>query len=277
MKKKKVKDSSRLSKESDLESSDFNTAVMRIAVAQMCQSVGYQGAQISALKTLTDVAVRYLRALARYSTTSANSTGRTQCNLFDIVRALEELHSNIGFHGNSEPKRRLNILTNSSILRDTMKFVYRSREIPFANPLPRRSPTLPSNPPCFSNQNTKWNHVPSWLPDFPKISDAGEKPIFTASNEGETAWEKKMRTTESNKQISKLPEKRKKISFKIGGGKNEFEMAYGVDLKSGVCKGGKRISCQIYDDDRFSDASSSSKKKLEESSSRTKMNVMFSC
>ncbi|CAI9274892.1 unnamed protein product [Lactuca saligna] len=247
MKKKKIKDSSRSSNKSDLENSDFNTAVMRIAVAQMCQSVGYQGAQISALKTLTDVAVRYIRSLAKYSTTSAGSTGRTQCNLFDIVRALEDLHSDIGFHGNSDPKRRLYILSDSSILRDTMKFVYRSYEIPFAKPLPRRSPTLPSNSPCFPNQNTKWNHVPRWLPDFPKISDAGELPIVTASNEGETAWEKNMQSTESDKEISKLPEKRKKISFKIGGGKNETDMTFGVDLKSGICNWGRRISCQIYD------------------------------
>lgn len=83
-----------------------------------------------------------------------------------------------------------------------------------------------------------------------------------------------MQPTESDKEISKLPEKRKKISFKIGGGKNETDMTFGVDLKSGICNWGRRISCQIYDVDRFSDASSSSKKKLEESSSRTKMIVM---
>ncbi|KAI3710882.1 hypothetical protein L2E82_40677 [Cichorium intybus] len=274
MKKKKIKYSSRSSKISDLESLDFNTAVMRIAVAQMCQSVGYQGAQASALKTLTDVAVRYLRSLAKSAANSAGSTGRTQCNLLDVVRALEDLHSDIGFHGNSEPKRRLYLLSDSSILRGTMHFVYRSREIPFAKPLPRCSPTLPSNPPCFTDKNTKWNHIPRWLPDFPKISDAGEKTIVTTANEGEIAWEKNMPSTESNKQISKLPEKRKKMSFKIGCGKNEIDMAFGVDLKSGICKGGKRISCQTYDDDRFSDSSSRSKKKLEESSSRTKMIVM---
>lgn len=183
MKKKKIKYSSRSSKISDLESLDFNTAVMRIAVAQMCQSVGYQGAQASALKTLTDVAVRYLRSLAKSAANSAGSTGRTQCNLLDVVRALEDLHSDIGFHGNSEPKRRLYLLSDSSILRGTMHFVYRSREIPFAKPLPRCSPTLPSNPPCFTDKNTKWNHIPRWLPDFPKISDAGEKTIVTTANE----------------------------------------------------------------------------------------------
>ncbi|KAL4570810.1 hypothetical protein LXL04_026473 [Taraxacum kok-saghyz] len=259
MKKKKIKESSRSSKKCDLESSDFNTAVMRIAVAQMCQSVGYQGAQTSALKTLTDVVVRYLRSLGKFAATSAGSTGRTQCNLLDIVRALEDLHSDIGFLGNSEPKRRLFLLSNSSILRDTMNFVYWSREIPFAKPLPRRSPTLPSNPPYFSDQNTKWNHIPRWLPDFP---NAEEKTIVGSASEGENTFEKKMRSTELNTQMSKLPAKRKKISFKIGGGMNVNEIPFVVDLKSGVCKGGKRISCQIYDDDKFSNASSGSKKRI---------------
>ncbi|CAH1415140.1 unnamed protein product [Lactuca virosa] len=61
-----------------------------------------------------------------------------------------------------------------------------------------------------------------------------------------------MQSTESDKEISKLPEKRKKISFKIGGGKNETDMTFGVDLKSGICNWGRRISCQIYDVDRDS-------------------------
>lgn len=279
MKKKKIKYSSSPSPNSNLESSDFHTAVARISVAQICQSVGYRGAQTSALETLTDVAVRYLRSLAKSTATSAGSTGRTQCNLLDIVCALEGLHTDIGFHGNSEPKSRLNSLSDSSILRDIMKFVYWTREIPFSKPLSRRCRTLAPIPPCFSDESAKWNHIPRWLPAFPKINDGGEKPVVAAASEGEIAWEK-TRSTRTSSEISRLPEKRKKVSFKIGdGGRNEIERGLGLDLRSGVCKGGKRISFQIYDDENFLNAGSSSnhdamKKKLEESCSRTKMIMM---
>ncbi|KAI3727583.1 hypothetical protein L6452_16199 [Arctium lappa] len=282
MKKKKIKNSSSPSPDTDLQSSDFHTAVGRIAVAQICQSVGYRGAQTSALETLTDVAVRYLRSLAKSAATSAGSTGRTQCNLLDIVRALEGLHSDIGFRGNSDPKSRLNSLSDSSILRDTMKFVYRTREIPFSKPLPRRCRTLAPIPPCFSDESAKWNHIPRWLPDFPKLNVGGEKPVVAAASEDEIALEKKTRTSSV---ISNLPEKRKKVRFKIGGGgggRNEIEIGLGLDLdlRSGVCKGGKRISFQIlHDDEKFINSSSSSdhdamKKKLDESCSRTKMIMM---
>lgn len=249
-KKKKTRGSSSSSSESsDRQSSDFHTAVARIAVAQICHSVGYRRAETTALKTLTDVAVKYIQTLAESTATSATSTGRTQCNLLDFICALEDLHSGIGFHGNSEPKRRLYPLSDSSILVDMMKFVNRIREIPFAKPLPRRCQTLPVNQPCFSGESSRSNHIPRWLPAFPEneITDGGEKPVVNAAVEGEIACE-------SVREISKLPEIRKKVSFKISGGgggcRSEIEIGFGVDLRSGVCKGGKRVSCQLFDDEK---------------------------
>ncbi|KAL8207794.1 hypothetical protein R6Q57_007206 [Mikania cordata] len=253
-KKMKVIDSSSLSsssQSSDMESPDLQTAVVRIAVAQICNSVGYDGAQSSALETLTSVASRYLQSLANAAAISATSTGRTQCNLLDIIRALEDLHSGGGFHGNSDLKRRLYILSDSSILIDTMKFVYLTDEIPFAKPLPRRRHTLPPNPPCFFDESGKLNHIPRWLPAFPEISDVVEKTVVPAPRKDERI--------ELIREISKLPEKRKKVSFTIGGdGRNVIEMQSGVDLRGGICKGGKRVSCQIYDDENLVNASCSS-------------------
>ncbi|CAH1415142.1 unnamed protein product [Lactuca virosa] len=140
---------------------------MRIAVAQMCQSVGYQGAQISALKTVTDVAVRYIRSLAKYSTTSAGSTGRTQCNLFDIVRALEDLHSDIGFHGNSDPKRRLYILSDSSILRDTMKFCLSESRNPVCKTLASSKPYTSIKFTMFSQSEYQMESRSEMVTGFP--------------------------------------------------------------------------------------------------------------
>lgn len=278
-KKKKTRGSSSPCHTGVPDSSDFHTAVARIAVAQICKSAGYRGAQTSALETLTDVAVRYLQSLAKAAATSAGSTGRTQCNLLDIIFASEDLHSDIGFRGNSDPKRRLYSLTDSSILRDLMMFVNRTRKIPFAQSLPRCCHTLPVYPPCFSSESAKWNHIPRWLPSFPEITDGAEKTVAAAAvseggGEGETAWEKKMHLNDPDREISKLPVKRKKVSFKIagdGGRRNATEMEFGVDLRSGICKGGKRISIHINDENHDSNSKQSMKMEFEEQSSRTKI------
>ncbi|KAJ0588427.1 putative transcription initiation factor TFIID subunit 8 [Helianthus annuus] len=40
-------------------------------------------------------------SLAKSASTSASSTGRIECNLYDVIRALEDLHADVGFTGNS--------------------------------------------------------------------------------------------------------------------------------------------------------------------------------
>ncbi|KAK1409049.1 hypothetical protein QVD17_41323 [Tagetes erecta] len=257
--KKKILNSSS-SQTINLQSSDLHFNVVKIAVAQICNSIGYKRTQTSALETLTSVTIRYLQSLATSAVTSANSTGRTECNLFDIIRGLEDLHSGVGFHGNSNLNRRLYKLSESSIVRDTMEFVHLSREIPFAKPLPRYIVT--ANPPWLVNESGKLNHIPIWLPDFPKIVNGGEKTVVEAPIEDESAWEKRFKKIESNRRISNLPEKRKKVSFPIigGDGRNVIVMECEGDLRGGICKGGKRVSCQIYEDvdESFVNASCSS-------------------
>ncbi|KAF5800742.1 putative transcription factor Hap3/NF-YB family [Helianthus annuus] len=250
-KKKKIKASSSQSHHTDSEPSDLklHTAAVKIAVAQICKSVGYKAAQTSALETLTAVTVNYLMSLAKSAATFASSTGRTECNLYDVIRALEDLHADIGFTGNSDLKKRLCLLSDSSILRDMMKFVYLSREIPFAKPLPRRRYTVPANSPYFGAESVKWKHIPRWLPEFPKVVDGGGTTVAPAASGDETGCEKKFVTKEFDRKVDKLPEKRKKVSFRIGcGGRRVIKMKSGGDLRSGMCKRGKRVLCEIYED-----------------------------
>ncbi|KAA8537138.1 hypothetical protein F0562_029636 [Nyssa sinensis] len=117
------------SRDSELDPPDFLFAITRIAVAQICQSVGFKASQNSALETLTDIAAGYLQALAKSAAASATSSGRTQSNLFDIVFALEDLYSAQGFRGASNVNQPL---LASSTLVDIMKFVKYTDEIPFA-------------------------------------------------------------------------------------------------------------------------------------------------
>lgn len=240
--------------------SDFSTAITRIAVAQICQSVGFKAAQRSALETLTDVATRYLRSLAKSAAASASSTGRTQSNLFDVVCSLEELHSVVGFRGASNVAQSL---YSSSTVADTMKFVNYSCEIPFAKPVPRRKfasglPTVGGAGGGFEFVNGRGNHIPKWLPAIPEMRKKeegnGEERwgVIVGSSSGQEVClggEKKMAKRNGKKRTELgLPRKRERVSFKFGKGKGKGMNEGGIKgmelVRSGICRGGKRILCQ---------------------------------
>ena len=46
-----------------------------------------------ALDALADIAIRYLCDLGKMANYYSNLTGRTECNVFDIIRALEVLEA----------------------------------------------------------------------------------------------------------------------------------------------------------------------------------------
>ncbi|KAL0292566.1 UNVERIFIED_CONTAM: Transcription initiation factor TFIID subunit [Sesamum calycinum] len=114
--------------------SEFSFTIARVAVAQICQSVGFKGAQNSALEALTDITTRYLEAIAKLGAASCNSNRRTQSNLPDFIVALEDLASIQGFPGSSDI--RSHSLWTSAVIKDLMKLVKYRDEIPFAQPLP---------------------------------------------------------------------------------------------------------------------------------------------
>lgn len=60
-------------------------AVPKIAVAQICESQGFQAFQQFALETLFDVAVRYICDIGKTARLYANLAGRTECNVFYII------------------------------------------------------------------------------------------------------------------------------------------------------------------------------------------------
>ncbi|GJV50524.1 transcription initiation factor TFIID subunit 8-like protein [Tanacetum coccineum] len=385
------------------DSSTFHVSIATTAVAQICHSIGFKSTQTTALQTLTNITVRYLTSLATSAATSAASSGRTECNLYDVIRGMEDVHADVGFTGNSAVTRLLSSLSDSEMLKDMMRFVHWSPEIPFAKPLhtvtsssssyPMEKNEVPRGKEMATSLNSESNgnegksegevvprgkrlvtslygesngnenvckrvftavnegkseseavprgkqivtslceneklnrkrkycgekeavseegekkrkkgvprgkqmltsrfgecngneklnhvgnsgekrvitevnevrsegevmprgkqmvtceksemcHVPKWLPDFP---DCGEKEVFTAEvNEG------KKSESEKEKEVSELPEVRKKVRFEIRGKSRRVKdvikvKCRGVDLRSGVCKGGKRILYQIY-------------------------------
>ncbi|KAB2033904.1 hypothetical protein ERO13_D04G042950v2 [Gossypium hirsutum] len=75
--KKELENSKNQSKSSKfyIKSDDFALAIAKVAVAQVCESVGFQSFQHSA----------------------ANLAGRVEANVFDVIQGLEELESGLGF------------------------------------------------------------------------------------------------------------------------------------------------------------------------------------
>lgn len=150
------------SQESETDPSKFAFAVTRIATAQICQSVGFTSAQRSALNTLTDVAARYLRALAESAAASAASSGRTQSNLCDVVRALEDLGSVQGFRGAWDVTRTQTLLASPTLV-DLAKFVECVDEIPFAKPVPCCPPPEKRVITSWAADHGRYFDLPKWV------------------------------------------------------------------------------------------------------------------
>ncbi|XP_010092658.2 uncharacterized protein LOC21389690 [Morus notabilis] len=217
--------------------SDFCFAVARIAVSQICQYVGFKSAQLSALDTLTVVATKYLQAIAKSSSAFAAAANRSDSNLFDLSNALRDLRTTHGISGSSSNFRRSDFcLLKSSDLAEIADYVDYAVETPFARPIPRRLGSVKvacDNVGRFSVLRAA--HIPNWLPEVPETT-TGECGVVSRS--GEELWENCLEKCVTGEKVDmavengnlELGKEREKVRFKIG-----------VNLKSGVSKGGKRV------------------------------------
>ncbi|KAK4361428.1 hypothetical protein RND71_020380 [Anisodus tanguticus] len=208
--------------------SDYAFTLTRIAVAQICNSIGFAAAETPALRILSDIATRYLRSIAKSAANSANSAGRTQSNLVDTVAAVEELSSVIGFPG---AWRATGSYLNSGAVKELDSFSKYSEEIPFAKSLPRKVFSIGSGKGLQSKEasNNEYiggerKHIPKWLPVMPVIEKEERKEIWgflfgeseeiKRENKGE---ENDKEEGERKGRIELLPLKRVgKVRFKIG-------------------------------------------------------------
>ncbi|KAF7818644.1 transcription initiation factor TFIID subunit 8-like [Senna tora] len=146
---------------------DFGRTVSKVAVAQICESAGFHSVRESALEALADISLRYLSDLGKMAEFYANLAGRSQCNVFDVIRSLEDLETSQGFPGASEASQ---CLSSSGTIKQIVNFVGSIEEIPFAHPIPqfpviKDRKTIPS---FIQMDETPPNkHIPAWLPAFP--------------------------------------------------------------------------------------------------------------
>ncbi|KAL6507373.1 hypothetical protein OROGR_023568 [Orobanche gracilis] len=154
-------------KKKKLGADEFAQAIARIAVAQVCENLGFQSFQQSALDCLADVGVRHIREIGKTANSYANLANRSQCNVFDVIQGLEDLGSVQGFSGSSDINHSL---SESGVVKDIIRYVDREDEIPFAYLIPV-FPVVKerTSNPSFAQacENPPDERIPSWLPKFP--------------------------------------------------------------------------------------------------------------
>lgn len=192
--------------------SAFVATVSRVAVAQICLTVGYDAAEPAALRSLADMAGRFVEALARSGASVAAAQCRTDANLLDLIRALEDLSLPRGFAGASDLTRPL---LRSSVLRELMAFVRSVDEIPFPRPI-RRESVRAGISPSFAQMGREppLRHVPCWLPCFPESwwrSQRVGKGEGDGDNRERESWERSRRGEEGGEDGGEREGKREKV------------------------------------------------------------------
>lgn len=157
---------------------DFARAVSRVAVAQICEGVGFESVRDSALDSLSDIAIRYLHDIGKAASFYANISGRTQCNVFDIIRALEDLGNFQGFSGASGVSH---CLASSGTVMEILDYAQSAEEVPFNQSIPR-FPVASDRRliPSFTQmgETPPGKHVPAWLPALPDPHTYKQTPVW---------------------------------------------------------------------------------------------------
>ncbi|XP_041998967.1 transcription initiation factor TFIID subunit 8-like [Salvia splendens] len=158
---------------------DYSRAISRVAMAQICEGVGFEGFNESALDSLVDIAIRYVCELGKTTRFYANSAGRTGCNIFDVVQGLEDLGKPLGFTGASEV--HTDCVVSSGAIREIKEYVDMADEVPFAQPVPqfpviRERRMIPSF--LQMGETPAFKHVPQWLPAFPDAHTYVRTPVW---------------------------------------------------------------------------------------------------
>ncbi|KAJ9536250.1 hypothetical protein OSB04_un000570 [Centaurea solstitialis] len=159
-------------------SDEFGRAISKVAVAQICERVGFESFNDTALEALADVAIRYVRDLGKIAKFYANVANRTECNVFDVIQGLEDLGSSTGFPGGSEV---VTSLVGSGAMKEIMEYVEVIEEVPFAQPVPsfpivrdrKRTPSF-----VQMGETPGFKHVPDWLPAFPDPHTYIHSPVW---------------------------------------------------------------------------------------------------
>uniref|UniRef100_A0A2C9WB61 Transcription initiation factor TFIID subunit 8 n=1 Tax=Manihot esculenta TaxID=3983 RepID=A0A2C9WB61_MANES len=154
---------------------EFVQAISKIAVAQICESAGFQTFQQSALEILSDITIQYMRNLGKLAQSFANSAGRT--------KGLEELGSSQGIADASDIDH---CIASSGTVTELVKYFSEVEDILFAYSIPFFPVAREWKP--VSNflqvgEGPPVEHIPAWLPAYPDPQTYLQLPM---ENEGAT-------------------------------------------------------------------------------------------
>lgn len=160
------------------EPDDYARGVSKIAVAQICEGVGFEAIKQSALEAFSDIAVRYICDLGKSASCYANLAGRSESNFFDILKAFEDF----GYNNNNNNES--NNIVKQMMLSDIS--AEEDNEIPFVQPIPRfpipvnKFPGRLNNCPSFlqMGETSGCKHIPDWLPAFPDRHTYVHSPMW---------------------------------------------------------------------------------------------------
>lgn len=130
-------------------SDDFARNILKVAMAQICQNLGWHAVQTSPMNILVDILQRYMSTLAKITHQYAEHYNRNEPNLNDVAMAFQELGISI------------------SELED---YVNNVEPVPFAHPIPK-FPVARSNQFNFPKENSREVSArPEWIdPHLPCI------------------------------------------------------------------------------------------------------------
>jgi len=141
-------------------SEQFARAVLKVAIAQIFQNVGFHGMQHSACEALTEILSKYIEEIGRTSHMCAELACRTECNYNDVKLALSDiglLMSDLSIYAKENEDNPLNKAIPRFPVRKKRETQLEFREEP-EEPLP--------------------DHIPPFLPPFPDKHAFKETPAF---------------------------------------------------------------------------------------------------
>eukprot|EP00271_Cylindrocystis_brebissonii_P023430 TRINITY_DN9711_c0_g1_i1.p1 TRINITY_DN9711_c0_g1~~TRINITY_DN9711_c0_g1_i1.p1 ORF type:complete len:443 (+),score=70.57 TRINITY_DN9711_c0_g1_i1:106-1434(+) len=138
----------------------FVRALSKVVVAQLCEDVKFHAVQRSALDTLSDILVRYVREIGEAAHSYAEHAGRTESNFHDILLAFNDLQIS---------------------LTDIAGYMGAIDEVPFPRPIPafpvvKKRRRLPSF--AQKGETVPKDGIPSWLPAFPDKHTYFATPVY---------------------------------------------------------------------------------------------------
>jgi len=143
-------------------SDQFARAVLKVAIAQLCQYAGFNGIQQSACEALTEILSKYIEEIGRTSHMYAELACRTECNYNDLKLAFNDIGVSIN---------------------ELSVYATQNDEMPLNKPVPRfpvRKKRETSQPPEFREEpeESPLDHIPPFLPPFPDKHAFKETPTF---------------------------------------------------------------------------------------------------